>query len=236
MHISARERLICALDMPEPDSARRLVEQLGDTALFYKLGMEICTHPQGLSLIDWLQERGRKVFVDLKLLDVPRSVAAAVRQLRRLGVVFCTIHDGAAAMLEAAVAEKGPMKILMVSSLTSQDQEDVRQLGFAMPLEELVMARARRAQDAGCDGVIIPGPELRSLRENFGHELLAVTPGIRAVAGGDDQKRTLTAGGAVENGADYIVVGRPILEADDPAAAAEALQQSIAAALQKRGE
>ncbi len=235
MSIPDRERLICALDLPDPEGGRHLVEQLGEAVHFYKLGMEICTHEEGLRLADWLQERDKKVFIDLKLLDIPRSVAQAVRQLAQRGAFFCTVHDGGPEMLEAAVSHKGAMKILVVTSLTSHSPQDLRRLGFSAPLEELVMQRAARALEAGCDGVVLPGPELPGLRRNFGDALLAVTPGIRQGAGGDDQKRVLTAARAVEDGADYIVVGRPIREAPEPRAAAEALQQDIARALEKHG-
>jgi len=180
-------------------------------------------------LIDWLAKRGNKVFADLKFFDIPETVAAAVRGLRKRGVNFATVH-GNQAMLEAAGAAKGDVKILAVTVLTSLDQGDLDDLGFRCDIEKLVLSRARRALAAGCDGVISSGMEAPALKRELGDRVLVVTPGIRPVENrpGDDQKRTVDVAQAFANGADYIVVGRPIRQAADPLAAAQAIQSTIA--------
>jgi orotidine-5'-phosphate decarboxylase len=173
--------------------------------------------------------RGKKVFVDLKFFDVPATVAAAVKQLRNRGVTLTTVH-GNQAMMEAAAAAKGDVKVLAVTVLTSLDRGDLDDLGFACDVEKLVLSRARRALEAGCDGVVSSGLEAPMLREFIDHRLLVVTPGIRPVENKpvDDQKRTVDVAQAFANGADYIVVGRPIRDAADPRAAAQAIQRTIA--------
>jgi len=169
------------------------------------------------------------VFVDLKFFDVPETVRRAVANLRGRGISFATVH-GNQAMMEAAAREKGEVKILAVTALTSLDRGDLDDLGFSCDLEQLVLSRARRAIEAGCDGVVSSGLETRRLKSEFRDRLLVVTPGIRPVENKpvDDQKRTVDVAQAFANGADYIVVGRPIRQASDPRAAAEAIQRTIA--------
>jgi orotidine-5'-phosphate decarboxylase len=227
--IPARERLIFALDVADPAEARRLTESLGDAVQFYKLGLELCMSGGYFELLDWMVARGKKVFVDLKFFDVPATVGSAVRQLRNRGVTLTTVH-GNQAIMEAAAVNKGDVKILAVTVLTSLDRGDLDDLGFACDVEQLVLSRARRALEAGCDGVVSSGLEAPKLREFIDHRLLVVTPGIRPVENrpADDQKRTVDVAQAFANGADYIVVGRPIRDAADPRAAAEAIQQTIA--------
>ena len=185
-------------------------------------------------LLDWMVARGKKVFVDLKFFDVPATVAAAVKQLRNRGVTFTTVH-GNQAIMEAAAAAKGDVKILAVTVLTSLDRGDLDDLGFTCDVDKLVLSRARRALEAGCDGVVSSGLEAPMLREFIDHALLVVDPGIRPVENKpvDDQKRTVDVAQAFANGADYIVVGRPIRDAADPRAAAEAIQQTIAQSLRR---
>jgi orotidine-5'-phosphate decarboxylase len=228
-NIPDRERLIFALDVADPDSARRLVGQLGDSVRFYKLGLELFMSGGYFELLDWMVGRGKKVFVDLKFFDVPATVGSAVKQLRNRGVSFATVH-GNQSIMEAAAAAKGDVKILAVTVLTSLDRGDLDDLGFACDVEKLVLSRARRALEAGCDGVVSSGLEAPMLREFIDHRLLVVTPGIRPVENKpvDDQKRTVDVAQAFRNGADYIVVGRPIRDAANPRAAAEAIQQTIA--------
>ena len=174
-------------------------------------------------------ERGNRVFVDLKFFDVPETVRRAVANLRGRGVAFATVH-GNQAMMEAAAAEKGELKILAVTVLTSLDRGDLDDLGFSCDVERLVLSRARRAIEAGCDGVISSGLEAARLKAEFKDRLLVVTPGIRPVENrpADDQKRTVDVAQAFAAGADYIVVGRPIRQAADPRAAAQAIQRTIA--------
>jgi len=228
--IPRHERLIVALDLPDAAEARALVAQLDTAVAFYKLGLELFMGGAYPGLVDWLVGRGKRVFVDLKFFDVPETVRCAVRALRGRGVALATVH-GNQRMMEAAAAEKGEVKLLAVTVLTSLDRGDLDDLGFACDVGELVLSRARRALAAGCDGVVSSGLEARQLRDELGERLLVVTPGIRPVENrpADDQKRTVDVAQAFANGADYIVVGRPIRQAPDPRAAAEAIQATIAA-------
>jgi len=227
--IPARDRLIFAMDVADAEAARRLAERLGDSVTFYKLGLELFMAGGYFELIDWLARCGKKVFVDLKFFDVPATVAAAVSRLRNRGVTLTTVH-GNQAIMEAAAAAKGDVKILAVTVLTSLDRGDLDDLGFACDVGELVLSRARRALEAGCDGVVSSGLEAPMLRQHLDRRLLVVTPGIRPVENrpADDQKRTVDVAQAFANGADYIVVGRPIRDAADPRAAAAAIQDTIA--------
>jgi orotidine-5'-phosphate decarboxylase len=224
-----RERLIVALDVPTPQEARALVGRIGDAACFYKVGLELVMAGGYFELVDWLVARGNRVFADVKMFDIPETVARAVANLRGRGVTFATVH-GNQAMMQAAAREKGELKILAVTVLTSLDRGDLDDLGFSCDLERLVLSRARRAMEAGCDGVISSGLEAERLKSEFRDRLLVVTPGIRPVENkpADDQKRTVDVAQAFANGADYIVVGRPIRQAADPRAAAEAMQRTIA--------
>ena len=226
--IPRAERLIVALDVATPSEAKALVERLGDAARFYKVGLELFMAGGYFELLEWLVQRGNKVFVDLKFFDVPETVRRAVANLRGRGISFATVH-GNQAMMEAAAQEKGEVKILAVTVLTSLDRGDLDDLGFSCDVERLVLSRARRAMQAGCDGVISSGLEAQKLKAEFQDKLLVVTPGIRPVKNEDDQKRTVDVAQAFANGADYIVVGRPIRSAADPRAAAQAIQRTIAA-------
>jgi orotidine-5'-phosphate decarboxylase len=229
-NIPTRERLIFALDVPTRQEAQAWVDKLGDSVLFYKLGLEIFMAGGYYELIDWLREKGKKVFVDLKFFDVPETVRSAVRQLHGRKVEFATVH-GNDGILSAAVREKAGVKILAVTVLTSLDQHDLKSLGFQCSPEELVLSRAKRALELGCDGVISSGLEAPRLRENLGSNFLVVVPGIRPVENRlipDDQKRIVSETEAFENGADYIVVGRPIRQASDPREKAEEIQRRIA--------
>jgi len=226
--IPRRERLIAALDVPSAADARALVDRLGESVRFYKIGLELSTSGGYYELLDWLVKRGNRVFCDLKLYDIPETVRRAVANLRGRGVTFLTVHADRGVM-GAAVKERGEIKVLAVTVLTSTGPADLAEMGYACKLEDLVLARARAAAETGCDGVIASGLEVSAIKENFGAKLLAVTPGIRP-AGGElgDQKRIVDVAQAFRNGADYIVVGRPIRDAKDPAAAAEAIQATIA--------
>jgi len=230
--IPASERLIFAMDVADSGEARALAEKLGDAVRFYKLGLELFMSGGYYELIEWLAARGKKIFVDLKFFDIPATVGAAVRQLRDRGVTFTSVH-GNQAIMEAAAAAKGDVKILAVTVLTSLDRGDLDDLGFECDVQQLVLSRARRALAAGCDGVVSSALEVAKLREALDHRLLVVTPGVRPVENrpADDQKRVVSVTDALHNGADYIVVGRPIRDAADPRAAAEAIQAQILTAL-----
>lgn len=228
--IPVKERLIFAMDVPDCDHARRLAEQLGDAVTFYKLGLELMMSGGYFELLEWMLGRDKKVFADLKFFDIPATVGSAVRQLKNRGASFVTVH-GNQAILEAAAANKGDrLKVLAVTVLTSLDRGDLDDLGFQCDVDALVLSRARRAFEAGCDGVISSGLEVSKLREHVDRRLIVVTPGIRPVDNRPegDQKRVMTASHAFANGADYIVVGRPIRDAANPRAAAENMQATIA--------
>ena len=233
--IPARERLIFALDVPDPDQARQLISTLGDSVVFYKLGLEFFLSGHYFEVAAELRDQGKKIFADLKLFDIPATVASAVRQLARHQVNFCTVH-GNDSMLRAAAEAKGDMQILAVTALTSLDQGDLDDLGFQCDARTLVLSRARRALEIGCDGVVSSGLEVPALRQAVDHALITVCPGIRPIFNDelppqDDQQRIVTPAQAISSGADYLVVGRPIRDASDPGAAAEAIQQQIASAL-----
>jgi len=226
--IAARDRLIVPLDVPTNEEAIELIDRLGDAATFYKVGLELIIGGRFVELVKLLVRRDKKVMLDGKFFDVPETVKSAVRQAAKHRVTFATVH-GNDEMLKAAVSEKGSMKILAVTVLTSLDDADLRDLGFQCDATTLVTSRAKRALEIGCDGVVSSGLEAASLRANCGDRLLIVTPGIRPVSNVDDQKRTVDVDQAFRNGADYIVVGRPIRNAADPKAAAEDVQRRIAA-------
>jgi len=227
--IPVSDRLIFAMDVPEPEAARDLAERLSDAVSFYKIGMELFMAGGYFELLDWFLARGDKVFVDLKFFDVPATVARAIARLAERGATFATIH-GNQSIMEAAAAAKGDLKVLAVTALTSLDRGDLDDLGFDCDIPELVLSRARRALEAGCDGVVSSGLEASRLRAELGPRLMVVTPGIRPVENRveDDQKRVVTPTRAFTDGADYIVVGRPIRDAADPRAAALAIQREIA--------
>lgn len=235
--IPDHERLIFALDVPDLDAARALVRELGDAVSFYKLGLEFFLSGHYFDLLHELRDGGKKIFVDLKLFDIPATVAAAVRQLSSHGVDFCTVH-GNDRMLAAASEAKGNMGVLAVTALTSLDQGDLDDLGFQCNAAELVLSRARRALELGCDGVVSSGLEVAALRSGVDHALITVCPGIRPVfndleSAHGDQQRVMTPARAIQAGADYLVVGRPIRSAAEPRRAAQAIQREIAASVKR---
>jgi len=230
-NISPRERLIVALDLPDVAQAERLVAQIGESAGFYKVGMELA-YGGGFSLVERLIASGRRVFLDLKLHDIPNTVERAVAQIARLGATFLTIHAYPQTMRAAVAGRDGSaLKLLGVSVLTSSDDADLREAGYAFGVEELVTRRAAQAEAEGVDGLVASAAEAALLRAEWGGRLILVTPGIRpAGAASGDQKRVATPGRAIKDGADYLVVGRPVTRAPDPRAAAEAIVAEIAAA------
>ena len=224
--IPASDRLIVALDVPTISAAKELVTVLDDAVVFYKVGLELFMSGGAFELVTWLRERDKKVFVDLKFFDVPATVGRAVSQLNGLGITFATIH-GNDAIMQAAASAAEDVDILAVTVLTSLDRGDLSDLGFDCDVSELVVSRARRAVVHGCAGVVASGQEAALLRRELGNTLLVVVPGIRPVDNQDDQKRTVSAEQALSDGADYLVVGRPIRDANDPKAAAEQIQEEI---------
>lgn len=217
-----------ALDVPTIEEAKALVDSIGDAVSFYKVGLELFMSGDYYDLIKWLNAKNKRVFADLKFFDIPETVARAIRVLSQHGVDFATVH-GNDAIMEAAAKAKGDLKVLAVTVLTSLDQGDMRDLGFDCDVSKLVLSRARRALALGCDGVISSGLEVPALRAEVDEKLLVVSPGIRPVDNRpiEDQKRVVTVEQAFLNGADYIVVGRPIRDAQDRRAEALRVQEQI---------
>jgi orotidine-5'-phosphate decarboxylase len=230
-HISPRDRLIVALDLADTAKAQAMVERLGDAVSFYKIGLEL-TYGGGLALAERLVKDGKQVFLDLKFHDIPNTVARATEQVAALGATFLTVHAFPQTMKAATGALKNSsLKILAVTVMTSYDDADLKEAGYAMGVKDLVSRRADQAKAAGVHGLILSAEEAAPMRAQLGADMLLVTPGIRpAGAAIGDQKRVMTPGDAIRAGADHMVVGRPITQAADPKAAAEAIVAEIAAA------
>jgi len=229
--IRIKDRLIFALDVPEVSLAKKIVTELDDSVNFYKIGMELLMTGQYFELLDWLIAKDKKVFVDLKFFDVPETVGRTIARLSDYGATFATIH-GNQALMEKAVENKNNLKILAVTALTSLDRGDLDDLGFDCNIKDLVISRAKRAFEAGCDGIVSSGLEVPYIREYVDNKLIAVTPGIRPVANDDDQKRVVDVVTAFKNGSDYIVVGRPIKNAENRYEAASNIQKIIRSAFE----
>jgi orotidine-5'-phosphate decarboxylase len=228
----ARDRLIVALDFAEVGAARAFVDQVGDSVTFYKVGLELVLNG-GLDLVRALKAEGKRVFLDMKLLDIPNTVEKAVANAARTGADFLTIHaiDTKTIAAAATGAAGSDLKVLGVTVLTSLDQSDLAEQGIAATPGDLVVMRARLAKAAGCHGVIASGQEAAAVRAATGEGFLIVTPGIRLPSDAvGDQARVATPGTAIADGATHLVVGRPITQAADPRAAAEAFVQAIATA------
>ena len=227
-----RERVIVALDTPDISKARRLVGQIGDSALFYKIGMELA-YGGGLPLVSELARAGKQVFLDLKLHDIPNTVEGATAQAAKLGARFLTVHAYPQTMRAAVAGARGSgMQILAVTVLTSYDDADLFDACYRFGVTETVRRRAEQALELGVDGLVASAAEAAMARETAGEAMLLVTPGIRpAGASSGDQKRIATPAQAIRNGADYLVVGRPVTEAPDPRAAAEAIVAEVEQAL-----
>ncbi len=228
---AVRDKLIVALDLPSVGAASAMVERLGDAVTFYKVGLEL-TYAGGLPLVSELARAGKKVFLDLKLHDIPNTVARATEQVAELGATFLTVHAYPQTMKAAAGAAKGsPLRLLAVTVMTSYDDSDLKEAGFAFGVKDLVARRAAQARECGIDGLVMSPEEAAAMRALLGPGMLFVTPGVRP-AGADlaDQKRVMTPARAISAGADYLVVGRPVTQAPDPKAAAQAIVTEIAAA------
>ena len=229
--IRIEDRLIFALDVPEVPEAKKIVTELDDSVNFYKIGMELLMTGQYFELLDWLITNDKKVFVDLKFFDVPETVGRTIARLSDYGATFATIH-GNQALMEKAVENKNNLKILAVTALTSLDRGDLDDLGFDCDVKDLVISRAKRAFEAGCDGIVSSGLEVPYIREHVDNKLIAVTPGIRPVANDDDQKRVVDVATAFKSGSDYIVVGRPIKNAENRYEVATNIQKIIRSAFE----
>jgi orotidine-5'-phosphate decarboxylase len=225
-NINIEDRLIFALDVPEVSQAKDIVIELDDSVNFYKIGMEMLMTGQYFELLDWLIAKDKKVFVDLKFFDVPETVGRTIARLSDYGATFATIH-GNQTLMEKAAENKNNLKILAVTALTSLDRGDLDDLGFDCNVKDLVISRAKRAFEAGCDGIVSSGLEVPYIRKYVDNKLIAVTPGIRPVANDDDQKRVVDVATAFKSGSDYIVVGRPIKNAENRYQAASNIQKII---------
>jgi orotidine-5'-phosphate decarboxylase len=231
--LNARDRLIVGLDLSSLKEAERMVARLGDTVSFYKIGYELSL-AGGIPFAADLARSGKKVFLDLKVHDIGNTVARAAERAADLGMTFLTVHAFPQTMRAAAEGRgKSALKILGVTVLTSWDENDVRDAGYAVGLRELVGKRAGQAKEAGIDGLIASPAEAAALRSQVGRSLLIVTPGVRpAGSAAGDQKRVMTPGEAIKAGADHVVAARPVIAAGDPKAAADAIVIEIEAALQ----
>jgi orotidine-5'-phosphate decarboxylase len=226
--LDARERLIVALDLPSVDAAEKMVVRLGESVLFYKIGYQL-VFAGGLPFAAGLIAAGKQVFLDLKLHDIGNTVEKGVQSVAQLGATFLTVHAYPQTMKAAVEGKRGSrLRILAVTVLTSYDDADLAAAGYEMSVGELAAARAAQARDTGVDGLVCSAEEAAALRDIVGPGMTLVTPGIRpAGSAGGDQKRIMTPAQAIEAGADYLVVGRPVLEAADPKAAATAIVAEI---------
>jgi orotidine-5'-phosphate decarboxylase len=228
-----RDRLIVALDVPSPDAAQAMVTRLGDAVSFYKIGYQFA-FAGGLDYVPKLTQSGKRVFLDLKLHDIGNTVAAGVKSVARLGASFLTVHAFPQVMRAAVDARESGLRILGVTVLTSLSDADLAKAGYAATVRELALLRAEQACEIGVDGLVCSPEELSTLRAAVGNRLVLVCPGIRPVGAAiGDQKRVATPAAAIAAGADYLVVGRPIIAASDPKAAAEAIVAEIAGATRK---
>jgi orotidine-5'-phosphate decarboxylase len=231
MNNKTRDKLIVALDLPDLAQARAMVERLGDSVEFFKIGMELA-YGGGFALVDELSGAGKKIFLDLKLHDIGHTVEKATAQVARLGVHFLTVHAFPQTLAAAARGSAGSrLNVLGVTVLTSYDDSDLEAAGYRLNVKELVALRARQAKDAGIAGLILSPEELTATRALVGEEMLLVTPGVRPAGSAlGDQKRFATPTEALKRGADHLVIGRPVLAAPDPREAARAIQREIAEA------
>jgi len=229
---SARDRLIIALDLPSVAQAETMIDRLGDSVTFYKIGYQLA-YAGGFSLARQLTAAGKKVFIDLKLHDIGNTVARGVESIATLGATFLTVHAYPQTMRAAVEARQGTgLNILAVTVLTSYDDQDLQAAGYRLGVSALVELRARQAQELGIDGLVCSPEEAAHLRKAVGRRMALVTPGIRpAGTAAGDQKRIMTPARAILAGADYLVVGRPVMEAADPKEAAESIVAEISGAL-----
>jgi orotidine-5'-phosphate decarboxylase len=228
MPIAPRERLIVALDLSSVEAAEAMVARLGDAVSFYKIGYQLA-YAGGLTYAQKLAGAGKRVFLDLKLHDIGNTVAQGVKSVARLGATFVTVHAYPQTMQAAVEAREGDLRILAVTVLTSYDDNDLKAAGYDASVKALVAARAEQGRLLGVDGLVCSPEEAANVRSVAGADMVLVTPGIRpAGAGAGDQKRIMTPAAAIAAGADYLVVGRPIVAASDPRAASEAIVAEIA--------
>lgn len=224
------DRLIAALDVPDISAAKKLVEDIGDSVNFYKIGLELMMSGEYFTLVKWLKNQGKKVFADLKLYDISETVGRAVANLAQYEIDLLTIHTASRAIMEQAAQNKGKMQVIGVTVLTNLDQKDLNEMGFDpnISLENLVLKKTELALNSGLNGIVASALEAQNLRQKFGKDFLIVSPGIRLEAiANDDQKRVADVKTALTNGSSHLVVGRPITREANPKAAAQKFQQLI---------
>ncbi len=227
---SSKEKLIIALDVPEISVAKNLVNEIGDEAIFYKIGLELMMSGEYFPLVKWLKNNGKKVFADLKLYDISETVARAVKNLAQYEIDLLTIHTASRGIMEQAAENKGKMQVIGVTVLTNLDQKDLGEMGFdpQVSLENLVLKKTKLALNSGLDGIVASALEASNLRQKFGNDFLIVSPGIRLEAvENDDQKRVADVKTAIVNGSSHLVVGRPITRDANPKLAAQKFNQLI---------
>ena len=223
--------LIIALDVPDISSAKKLVDEIGDEGIFYKIGLELMMGGSYFELISWLKNKNKKVFADLKLYDISETVGRAVASLAQYEIDLLTIHTASKSIMSQAALNKGKMQVIGVTVLTNLDQKDLGEMGFdpKISLEDLVEKKTALALDSGLDGIVASALEAKNLRQKFGKDFLIVTPGIRLEAlANDDQKRVADVKTALTNGASHLVVGRPITRDANPKIAAKKFNEALA--------
>lgn len=228
--MSIKEKLIIALDVADISAAKKLVEEIGDDGIFYKIGLELMMSGEYFELIKWLKNRGKKIFADLKLYDISQTVARSVKNLAQHEIDLLTIHTASHEIMSAAVQNKGKMQVIGVTVLTNLDALDLVEMGFdpKISLENLVLKKAEMALNSGLDGIVASALEAPNLRQKFGQNFLIVSPGIRLEdIADDDQKRVADVKTALKNGASHLVVGRPITRNNNPRSAAQKFHQLI---------
>ena len=229
--MTAQDKLIIALDVANIDEAKKLVNEIGDDAIFYKIGLELMMSGSYFELVKWLKNKGKKVFADLKLYDISETVARSVKNLAQYEIDLLTIHTASRQIMQKAAENKGKMQIVGVTVLTNLDQNDLSEMGFDpnISLENLVLKKTQMALDSGLNGIVASALEAKNLRQKFGNDFLIVSPGIRLEAvANDDQKRVADVNTALTNGSSHLVVGRPITRDVNPKAAAQKFNQLIA--------
>jgi orotidine-5'-phosphate decarboxylase len=227
----SKDRLIIALDVADFKSAKNLVEEIGEEGVFYKIGLELMMSGDYFKLIEWLKNKNKKVFADLKLYDISETIARAVKNLSQYQIDLLTIHASSRKIMQQAAENKGKMQLVAVTVLTNLDQNDLTEMGFdaELSLAELVVKKAQLAIDCGIDGVVSSSLETKLLREKLGDDFIIITPGIRLEKIiNDDQKRTSDVKSAIEQGSSYLVVGRPITRDKNPKNMAAKFNQMIA--------
>jgi orotidine-5'-phosphate decarboxylase len=233
---AARDRLIFALDVPSAAEADRLLDRLQGHISFVKVGLELYT-AAGPEMVKRIVERGMRVFLDLKFLDIEETVRRATSRVADMGVEFLTIHANRKALMAAVQGREGSaLKLLAVTVLTNFDSQDLREMGIQRTVQDLVTARAALASEVGCDGVVASGEEAAAIRQKVGPDFVVVTPGVRPAGKGvDDHARATTPTQTIASGADYLVIGRPIRDAEDPAGTVAAITAEMQAAFDARG-